>query len=123
MAGKLREVRKRIRSVQSTQKITRSFELIAASRIVRAERRVKESKPFSERLELMIRDLAASAGTVQHPILERHDDRPPALIVLAADRGLAGAYNANILRLFERTRRETENAHVYAVGKKAIGAF
>ncbi len=123
MAGKLREVRKRIRSVQSTQKITKSFELIAASRIVRAERRVREARPFSDRLAQVIRDLAATAGQVDHPILKTHDDRPGALIVVAADRGLAGAYNANVLRLFERTRREMGDPITYAVGKKAIAAF
>jgi F-type H+-transporting ATPase subunit gamma len=123
MAGQLRELRKRIKSVQSTQKITRSFELIAASRIVRAERRVQEARPFSERLNQVIRDLAATAGQVDHPILQRHDDRPAAYIVVAADRGLAGAYNANVLRLFERSRRQTPDALTYAVGRKALAAF
>jgi F-type H+-transporting ATPase subunit gamma len=123
MAGQLRELRKRIKSVQSTQKITKSFELIAASRIVRAERRVQEARPFAERLNQVIRDLAATAGQVDHPILQRHDDRPAAYIVVAADRGLAGAYNANVLRLFERSRRETPNALTYAIGRKALAAF
>ena len=123
MAGKLREIRKRIKSVQSTQKITKSFELIAASRILRAERRVHEARPFSDRLEQVIRDLAATAGQVDHPILERHEDRPPALLVISADRGLAGAYNANVLRLFERTRRSLGNTVTYGIGKKALGAF
>jgi F-type H+-transporting ATPase subunit gamma len=123
MAGQLRELRRRIKTVESTQKITKSFELIAASRIVRAERRVKEARPFSERLNQVIRDLAATAGTVDHPILQRHDDRPAAYIVIAADRGLAGAYNANVLRLFERTRRESPNALTYAIGRKALAAF
>jgi F-type H+-transporting ATPase subunit gamma len=123
MAGKLREIRKRIKSVQSTQKITKSFELIAASRIVRAERRVREARPFSDRLQEVIRDLAATAGQVDHPVLQRHDDRPAAYIVVTADRGLAGAYNANVLRLYERTRRETPEALTYAVGRKAISAL
>ena len=123
MAGQLRELRKRIKSVQSTQKITKSFELIAASRIVRAERRVREARPFAERLQQVIRDLAAAAGQVDHPILKTHDDRPAAYIVVTADRGLAGAYNANVLRLYERTRRETPNALTYAIGRKSIAAF
>ena len=123
MAGQLREIRNRIRSVQSTQKITKSFELIAASRIVRAERRVHEARPFSERLDQVIRDLAATAGQVDHPVLQRHDDRPAAMLVITADRGLAGAYNANVLRLFERTRLQTGDVVTYAVGKKALSAF
>lgn len=123
MAGQLRELRKRIKTVQSTQKITKSFELIAASRIVRAERRVQEARPFAERLNQVIRDLAATAGQVDHPILQRHDDRPAAYIIVAADRGLAGAYNANVLRLFERTRRETPDALNYVIGRKALAAL
>ena len=123
MPGQLRELRKRIKTVQSTQKITRSFELIAASRIVRAERRVREARPFAERLNQVIRDLAATAGQVDHPILQRHDDRPAAYIVIAADRGLAGAYNANVLRLFERSRRQTPDALTYVIGRKALAAF
>jgi F-type H+-transporting ATPase subunit gamma len=123
MAGQLRELRKRIKNVQSTQKITKSFELIAASRIVRAERRVREARPFAERLQQVIRDLAAAAGQVDHPILQTHDDRPAAYIVVTADRGLAGAYNANVLRIYERTRRETPNALTYAIGRKSIAAF
>ena len=123
MAGQLREIRKRIRSVQSTQKITKAMELIAASRILRAERRVEEARPFSERIAQVIRDLAATAGQVDHPLLQRHDDLPTAYVVVTADRGLAGAYNANVLRLFERSRRETGEALTYAVGRKAIGAF
>ena len=123
MAGQLRELRKRIKTVQSTQKITRSFELIAASRIVRAERRVQAARPFADRLNQVIRDLAATAGQVDHPILQRHDDRPAAYIVVTADRGLAGAYNANVLRLVERSRRQTSDALTYAVGRKALAAL
>lgn len=123
MGGKLREIRKRISSVESTQKITKAMELIAASRIVRAERRVTEARPFSERIDHVIRDVAASAGQVNHALLERHDDRPMAYLIVAADRGLAGAYNANVLRLFERTRREAGDGLNYAVGKKALAAF
>jgi F-type H+-transporting ATPase subunit gamma len=123
MAGQLREIRKRIRSVQSTQKITKAMELIAASRILRAERRVHEARPFSERIATVIRDLAATAGQVDHPLLERHDDRPTGMVVVSADRGLAGAYNANVLRLFERTRREAGDVVTYATGRKAISAF
>jgi F-type H+-transporting ATPase subunit gamma len=123
MAGKLREIRKRIKAVQSTQKITKSFSLIAASRIVRAERRVKEARPFAERLQEVIRDLAATAGPVDHPVLQRHDDRPPAFVVIAADRGLAGAYNANVLRLYERTRRTVSDPVTYAVGRKVQAAL
>ncbi|MEX2393023.1 MAG: ATP synthase F1 subunit gamma, partial [Actinomycetota bacterium] len=102
---------------------TKSFELIAASRIVRAERRVREARPFTDQLQEVIKDLAATAGQVDHPVLQRHDDLAPAFIVVTADRGLAGAYNANVLRMFERTRRQFPNAVTYAIGRKAIAAL
>ena len=114
MAGQLRELRKRIKSVQSTQKITKSFELIAASRIVRAERRVQRGAAVRR---------AAAAGDPR-PRGDGGTGRPPdpadatttvrrRYIVVTADRGLAGAYNANVLRLFERTRaRHAERRHL-----------
>lgn len=126
MGAQLRQVRRRIRSVNSTKKITKAMELIAASRIVRAERRVREARPFSDRITEVIRNLAATSERLEHPLLEqRADPTPVGLVVVAADRGLAGGYNANILRLAERTRRELgeERTRVYASGRKGISAF
>ncbi|HVL81009.1 MAG TPA: F0F1 ATP synthase subunit gamma [Actinomycetota bacterium] len=125
MGAKLRETRRRIRSIQSTKKITKAMELIAASRIIRAERRVRASRPFSDRIGSVIRNLAATTERLEHPLLERHEGAPTGLIVITADRGLAGAYNANVLRLSERTRRElgASNVLLYAVGRKAVSAF
>ncbi len=125
MGAKLRQIRRRVRSVQSTKKITKAMELIAASRIVRAERRVREARPFADRITDVIRNLAATTEELAHPLLEQREGGPVGLIVVTADRGLAGAYNANILRLAERTRRELgpRNSEVYAVGRKGISAF
>jgi F-type H+-transporting ATPase subunit gamma len=122
MGAQVRQLRRRIRSVQSTKKITKAMELIAASRILRAERRVREARPFAEKIEQVIRDLAATTEKLEHPLLERRDGAPTALIVVTADRGLAGAYNANVLRVSERMRRQGNTA-MYAIGRKAIGAF
>lgn len=124
MAGKLRLIQRRIRSVESTKKITKAMELISASRIVRAERRQREARPYSEKLTQIIRDLAASTEKLEHPLLEPGTQGQNAVVVITADRGLAGAYNANALRLAERTRREGgEDGAVYAIGRKAISAY
>ena len=123
MGAKLRVIRRRIRSVQSTKKITKAMELIAASRIVRAERRVRQSRPFSDRIGEVVRDLAATSERIEHPLLERREGGATGLIVISADRGLAGAYNANILRTAERLRREIGDARLYVTGRKAISAF
>lgn len=123
MGAKLRDVQRRIRSIESTKKITKAMELISASRILRAERRVRESRPYAEKISQVIRDLAATSEKLEHPLLETKDTGAEAVVVISADRGLAGAYNANVLRLAERTRRASAEAFVYAAGRKAISAF
>ncbi|MBX7160521.1 MAG: F0F1 ATP synthase subunit gamma [Acidimicrobiia bacterium] len=126
-AGELRLIRRRIRSVQSTMKITRAMELIAASRIVKAEQRVQASRPYGERMAAVLGNLAAAAGgNVQHPLLEaREDVERSAVLVLCSDRGLCGAYNTNIFRLALRHIDGMDGgAHeVLALGKKAEGFF
>ncbi|MGH2759329.1 MAG: F0F1 ATP synthase subunit gamma [Actinomycetota bacterium] len=123
MGARLRDIQRRIRSVESTKKITKAMELISASRIIRAERRVKESRPYAEKISQVIRDLAATTEKLEHPLLETKDEGADAVVVITADRGLAGAYNANALRLAERTRRATPGAAVYALGRKGASAF
>jgi F-type H+-transporting ATPase subunit gamma len=104
MAGGVeRALRRRIRSVQSTKKITRAMELIAASRIVRAQQRVAAGRPYIEQLTEVIRNLAkAGAGLNQPLLVPRPDVRTVAFVVVTADRGLCGGYNANIERAAER---------------------
>jgi F-type H+-transporting ATPase subunit gamma len=103
MGAKLRLVRRRIRSVQSTMKITRAMELIAASRILRAQQRVEQIRAYATRLTEAMEDVARQTGALVHPLLEeRPDANRAAVLVVTSDRGLAGAYNANVLRRAER---------------------
>ena len=127
-SGEIRLLRRRIRSVKSTQKITRAMEMIAASRIMKAQRRVSEARPYAEQLTTIIKGLAASSEAQSHPLLEQHDDvGSVAVVVLTSDRGLAGAYNANVLKRAERLFIEEEDAgrtvDLYQVGKKGLGYF
>ncbi|HEX5937641.1 MAG TPA: F0F1 ATP synthase subunit gamma [Actinomycetota bacterium] len=128
MGAQLRIVRRRIRSVQSTKKITRAMELIASSRIVRAQQRVEAARPYAIQLTKAMEDLARQTGAVQHPLLEDRE-RPTnaGVLVLTSDRGLAGAYNANVLKVAERVIRDVRGRGLepvlYAVGKKGIGYF
>src|SRR2546426_11156851 len=106
MGAKLREVRRRIRSVQSTMKIPRAMELIAASRILKAQQRVEAARPFAERLTAAIADVAAVSTSLAHPLIqERADRQNAAVFVVTSDRGLAGAYNSNVLRKSEELFR------------------
>jgi F-type H+-transporting ATPase subunit gamma len=129
MGAKLRVVRRRIRSVQSTKKITRAMELIASSRIVKAQQRVEASRPYAQQLTAAMEDLARHAGgALQHPLLaEREQPARAGVLVVTSDRGLAGAYNANVLKIGERLIRDVRSRGldpaVYAIGKKGVGYF
>ena len=127
-AGELRVLRRRIRSVKSTQKITRAMELIAASRISRARRAVDAARPYAEGITRVIRDLASEGEVANHPLLREHDDvRRVGIVVISSDRGLAGAYNTNVLRRAERLAKEERaagrEAVIYAVGRKGETYF
>ncbi len=127
MAGQLRVYRRRIKSVQSTKKITRAMELIAASRIAKAQQRVQTSKPYAEEITRVI-TAVASQTAIEHP-LTTETDQPSraAVLVVTSDRGLAGAYNANALRtaegLFSLLRNEGKEPVVYAIGRKAVSYY
>ncbi|MBA2528775.1 MAG: F0F1 ATP synthase subunit gamma [Euzebyales bacterium] len=122
--GELRVLRRRIRSVKSTQKITRAMELIAASRINRARQAVEAARPYAEMITSVIRDLAASGEVAKHPLLAPHDSiERVAIVVVTSDRGLAGAYNTNVLRRADRLAQQEREAGrevvLYALGRKA----
>jgi F-type H+-transporting ATPase subunit gamma len=126
--GQERILRRRIKSVQSTKKITRAMELIAASRIVKAQGRVVAAVPYSEQITAVVGDLAAAGGAVQSPLLEpRPEIRKVAHVVITADRGLCGAYNSSVLRAAEGEAKEhralgRDNVF-YVVGRKGEGYF
>ena len=127
-SGQIRQLRRRIRSVKSTQKITRAMEMIAASRILRAQRLATEARPYAEQITEIIKGLAVSNEAKGHPLLAEHDTTSTvAVIVISADRGLAGAYNSNVLKRAERVIAEEEQAgmdvRLFAVGRKAQGYF
>jgi F-type H+-transporting ATPase subunit gamma len=123
MAGKLREVKRRIRSVQSTMKITRAMELIATSRILKAQQRVEQARPYAERLTAAIADVASVSSGLSHPLLEeRPNPKAAAVFVVTSDRGLAGAYSSSVLRraeeLFSLLREEGKEVKLFVAGRK-----
>ena len=127
-SGQERVLRRRIKSVQSTKKITRAMELIAASRIVKAQQRVAAARPYSEQITEVIRQLAASGAGLDHPLLQPRDEvKNVGFIAVTADRGLAGAYNASIIRTVERAvaerRGQGSDYTLVVAGKKAESYF
>ena len=92
MAQQLRAIKRRIGSVKSTQKITRAMELIASSRIIRAQQRVEAARPYAEEMRRLMASVGHNAGGIDHPLLRQSDEvGTVGMIVITADRGLAGA--------------------------------
>ncbi len=125
--GQERVLRRRIKSIQSTQKITRAQELIAASRIVRAQGRVHAAQPYSDSITEVVSDLASGGGTTSALLVPRPEVRNVAHIVIAGDRGLCGAYNTNVLRTAEAAIAEDRAAGrgytLITSGRKAEAYF
>ncbi|MCW2682023.1 MAG: synthase gamma chain [Frankiales bacterium] len=128
MGAQLRVYRRRIRSVKSTKKITRAMELIAASRIVKAQQRVNAAKPYAAQITRVISALASQGASIDHPLLqEQSDEKRVAVLVISSDRGLAGGYNANALKtaaqLEELLRSEGKEPVAFLVGRKAVSYY
>lgn len=127
MGAQIREYRQRIRSVKSTKKITRAMELMAASRVVKAQQAVRESTPYARALTRAA-SAVATYSDEEHPLTtEREDVTRAALVVVAADRGLAGGYNANVLKESERVaarlRDEGKEVVPYLIGRRAVSFY
>lgn len=125
MAATLRVLRRRIRSVKSTQKITRAMELIATARIQKAQARVEAARPYAEEITQVLSELATSAANLDSPFLvEPENPERAAVLVVTSDRGLCGAYNANVLRTAEELisllREEGKEALIYVLGRKGV---
>ncbi len=126
--GQERILRGRIRSVQATKKITRAMELIAASRIVKAQQRVAAAVPYSDQITEVVKDLAAAGGSTSSPLLAgRENVHTVAYVVITADRGLCGGYNAGVQRAAEGEIKgdvlQGRDYSVIAVGRKAESYF
>ena len=127
MAATLRELRGRIRSAGSIKKITKAQELIATSRIGRAQNRLQSARPYALEITAMLTNLAAEAA-LDHPLLvERDEPKRAGILVVSSDRGLCGGYNSNVFRraeeLFSLMRQEDKTPIVYTVGRKALNYY
>jgi F-type H+-transporting ATPase subunit gamma len=125
MGAKVRAIRRRTRAIRTTQQITRAMELIASSRILRAQGQAIRSRPFAQALGDMIEMLSGEVR--ESPLLVEREVRNLGLIAITSDRGLCGAYNSNLLREAERARtRESvagRGVEITAVGKKGLSFY
>jgi F-type H+-transporting ATPase subunit gamma len=129
MGAQLRVYRRRIRSVQATKKITRAMELIAASRIVKAQARVESARPYAVELRRAVSAAASQAASTEHPLLASGTDATrSAILVVTGDRGLAGAYSTNALKEAEALTRllrdeEGKEAVNFLFGRKGVAFY
>ncbi len=119
----LRDIRRRIRSVQSTQKITRAMKLVAAAKLRRAQERILAARPYAGKMAELLGNLVSAVGGdgASHPLLEQREGPRRQIVIITADRGLAGAFNANIIRRSLELVRESSQSDVtlVVVGRKA----
>jgi len=120
----VRDLRDRIRSLKNTQQITKAMKQVAAARIRRAEMLQKQSRPYADALAAMLRDLMASVASVDHPFMKPgRAGAPLGVILMTSDKGLAGAFNSNLIRQAETLGRENGNLQWYSVGIKGRNAL
>ncbi|QNK80152.1 F0F1 ATP synthase subunit gamma [Nakamurella sp. PAMC28650] len=127
MAAQVRVLRQRVKSVQSTQKTTKAMEMIATSRIARAQAKVLAAAPYSAQITDVLTALA-TASTLDHPLLvQRPNARRAGILVVTSDRGLCGGYNANVLKATEELtsllRSQGKEPVYYVIGRKGVGYF
>jgi F-type H+-transporting ATPase subunit gamma len=127
--AKPRELKRRIRSVQNTRKITKTMELVSTSKLKRAQDRVVGARPYAQALAEVIGDLYSPALAERFPLLRQpaHGVRRAAVVLITSNRGLCGAFNANLIREARRRMKELEDqgaqVELHIIGKKGIGYF
>ena len=120
----LRDIQRRIRSVQSTQKITRAMKLVAAAKLRRAQERILAARPYAGKMSELLGNLVSAASgsdETQHPLLEQREGPRRQIVIITADKGLAGAFNSNVIRRALEFVRQSNTAEVtlVVVGRKA----
>ncbi|GGH64623.1 F-type H+-transporting ATPase subunit gamma [Paenibacillus sp. JGP012] len=127
MAKGMREIKRQIKSVQSTKQITKAMEMVAAAKLRKAQEKAEAARPYSEKLKEVVASIATSTKGIKHPMLESRPVKKTAYLVITSDRGLAGGYNANILRLVNQTLKEKHNSKndyaLFVIGRKGRDYF
>ena len=125
--GKTREIKGRMKAVANIKRITKTMQLIATARFQAAQRRATSAKPYTQKIAELVGELASAGGSVDHPLLKEPEPKVgrELLLVITANRGLCGGYNANILRTAVAHLRENtdKNIQLEVVGKKGVAYF
>ena len=117
----MRDIKRRRTSVQSTQQITKAMKLVSTVKLQKARTRAEESKPYFDCMYATMTSLLAKAGNINHPYLTADDSKKKAVIVVTSNRGLAGGYNSNVVKMVTENEAFTkENIRIYAIGGKGL---
>ena len=117
------DIRRRIRSVKNTQQITKAMKMVAAARLRRSQDRILATRPYALEIRKIIGNLAARMTESKHPLMERRDEHRVLLIVVTGDKGLAGSFNANVLRRAQDDLRRWPEVELMLLGKKGTDFF
>ena len=118
MPENLKALRLRIRSIRSTKKITRAMEMVSAAKLRKTEGLMKSARPFMDKIQQLLGRLAMSPKAQENPLFQRSETGVPLLVVFTSDRGLAGAFNANILKAAVRELNEQPDLRLIVIGRK-----
>lgn len=127
MAQGTREIKRRIKSITNTRQITKAMEMVAAAKLRRAQERAEAARPYAQKIREVISSIASGTSGVKHPMLESRPIKKTGYIVITSDRGLAGGYNANVIRtVIQEINNKHKSADEYAifvVGRKGRDFF
>jgi F-type H+-transporting ATPase subunit gamma len=122
MAKGMREIKRKIKSVQNTKQITKAMEMVAAAKLRRAQEAAQNARPYADTLKDVVAGIAAGTKGVKHPMLQARPIKRTGYLVVTSDRGLAGGYNANVLRNLMKTIRERHQSNdefcLFVIGRK-----
>ncbi len=119
----MRDIKRRKGSIQSTQQITKAMKLVSTVKLQRAKQRAEQSKAYFNCMYETVTSMLAKAGNLNHPYLRGGDSSKKAVIVITSNRGLAGGYNSNVVKLITQGGFKKEDLRIYAVGKKGKDAL
>ncbi len=127
MAKGIREIKRQIKSKQNTRQITKAMEMVAASKLRRSQQSAEAARPYADKIKEVIANIAAGTQGVTHPMLQKREIRKTGYLVITSDRGLAGGYNNNLLRMLMQTIQANHSSKdeysLFVIGRKGRDFF
>ncbi|MFQ3549373.1 MAG: ATP synthase F1 subunit gamma [Armatimonadota bacterium] len=124
----VKDLRRRIKVVKNIAKITNAMKMVASARLRKAQEQAEAARPYAEKIYEVMLNLADSAGSIEHPLLEVRPEKKIAYVIIGAERGLAGSYNANVMNralytIKKHDKNDDEHVRLFLVGRKAIAFY